>query len=294
MRGESEVSNESGTLAAGDDAWPYTLSFGDPGHYIGGSGTAADPYIMGPSLIIAFPNAESMASFLSGLKFSDTGGIGGGSLAGIGGGIGGNGGGLGSSIRAGAIGSLKTTAGWAYDAVYDMGATLAGGGTGLASRAINGLVPNTATGYGLGQLSDYYFSLRSPAARAGWYDPHSFGIKAANYLSIVLNPEGAGSKINMFRDLTVADLGVKGTVTQLKGSLAINNGIARVNVAALRGKIENPLQLIKNLANTAKAEGATALRIEAQISNPRLRNVLEGRYNMFRSGDKDVIIILLE
>ena len=65
-----------------------------------------------------------------------------------------------------------------------------------------------------------------------------------------------------------------------------------MRVAALSGEIKNPLQVMNNLLNIARAEGAIGLRIEALISNPRLRSVLEARYGLFHAGGKDVIVIV--
>ena len=95
------------------------------------------------------------------------------------------------------------------------------------------------------------------------------------------------------RALTVADLGIQGTVKQLNASLSIRNGVAYVRVAALSGEIKNPLQVMNNLIGLAKSQGATALRIEAMVSNPRLRSILEARYGLFHSGGKDVITVLI-
>jgi RHS repeat-associated protein len=95
------------------------------------------------------------------------------------------------------------------------------------------------------------------------------------------------------RALTAADMGIQGTVRQLKGTFSVRNGVARVSIDALSADINNPFQVIKNLSEAAKAEGAEYLRIEAQVSEAagRLRAVLQGRYTMFRSAGKDVIII---
>lgn len=96
------------------------------------------------------------------------------------------------------------------------------------------------------------------------------------------------------RPLTVADLGVKGTLQELKGSFAVENGVANVRVDMIRGEISNPFEIIKNLSNTARAQGASSLRIEATLANEQLYNVLVKRYGLVTEGGKDIITIQLK
>lgn len=61
-----------------------------------------------------------------------------------------------------------------------------------------------------------------------------------------------------------------------------------------QGQIKNPFQIIDNLSATARASGATSLRIEATVANERLYNVLAQRYGMTSQGATDVIVIPLK
>jgi hypothetical protein len=96
------------------------------------------------------------------------------------------------------------------------------------------------------------------------------------------------------RPLTAADLGVKGAIQDLKGSIAVENGVANVRVDMIRGEISNPFEIIKNLSNTARAQGASSLRIEATLANEQLYNVLVKRYGLVTEGGKDIITIPLK
>jgi len=89
------------------------------------------------------------------------------------------------------------------------------------------------------------------------------------------------------RDLTAADLGVKGNLTQLKGSITVKYGAATVTVDMIEGKISNPLGIVKNLSDLAKASGATSLTVQGTIANPSLYRALEGRYGLKTDGSVD-------
>jgi RHS repeat-associated protein len=95
---------------------------------------------------------------------------------------------------------LKAKLDWAFDQIWDPAASVTGWasdalGSGLdmwgASWGISGL------GYDLDQMAEDLYNSRSPAARAGWYDPNSPVTKLANaVVPILINPEmGAGGKI---------------------------------------------------------------------------------------------------
>jgi len=101
----------------------------------------------------------------------------------------------------------------------------------------------------------------------------------------------AKKAVNFSRELTTADLGIKGTVQELHGTFAVKDGIATMRVDMIRGKIQNPLQVMSNMIETAKANGATTLRIEGTIANERLYNILQNRYGLTSSGATDLITI---
>jgi hypothetical protein len=96
------------------------------------------------------------------------------------------------------------------------------------------------------------------------------------------------------RELKAADLGVKGTVQELRGTFAVKDGVATMRVDMIRGEVKNPLQVVGNMAEAAKANGATTLRIEGTIANERLYNALQKRYGLTSSGAKDLITIPLK
>jgi hypothetical protein len=98
---------------------------------------------------------------------------------------------------------------------------------------------------------------------------------------------------NFSRELKAADLGIRGTVKELKGTFAVKDGVATMRVDMIVGKIDNPLQVVGNMVNEARAAGASTLRIEGSIANDRLYNVLNARYGLTSSGATDSITIQL-
>lgn len=66
-----------------------------------------------------------------------------------------------------------------------------------------------------------------------------------------------------------------------------------MRVDMIHGEVQNPLQVVGNMAEAAKASGATSLRIEGTIANERLYNVLQRRYGLTSSGATDSITIPL-
>jgi YD repeat-containing protein len=62
----------------------------------------------------------------------------------------------------------------------------------------------------------------------------------------------------------------------------------------IEGAIRNPLEIIGNLANLARKEGAHTLQIRARIANERLYDVLKKRYGMVSEGGEDLITIKLK
>jgi hypothetical protein len=90
-----------------------------------------------------------------------------------------------------------------------------------------------------------------------------------------------GVAANTFtRALTQADLGIKGTLQQLKGTFSISEGTATVRIDMIEGNIANPLNIFRNLSQTAQAAGAEKLRIESFLANPALNDILIRRYGM--------------
>jgi hypothetical protein len=108
--------------------------------------------------------------------------------------------------------------------------------------------------------------------------------------SAVAADEGVNAA-NFSRNLTAADLGVKGTVSELKGTISVKDGVATVTVDMIRADIKNPLGVMKNLADLAKANGATTLRVEGSLANEKLAGALAGRYGVTTSGAVDTITI---
>jgi RHS repeat-associated protein len=96
------------------------------------------------------------------------------------------------------------------------------------------------------------------------------------------------------RALSQADLGVKGGLQELKGRYEITNGVANVRVDMIRGEISNPFKIIENLSANARAQGASTLRIEGTIANPRLYNVLQNRYGLTTAGPNEIIEVPLK
>ena len=99
---------------------------------------------------------------------------------------------------------------------------------------------------------------------------------------------------NFSRELKAADLGVNGTVQELRGIFVVKDGVAIMRVDMIRAEVQNPLQVVGNMAAAAaRASGATSLRIEGTIANERLYNVLKSRYGLTSSGATDSITIPL-
>jgi RHS repeat-associated protein len=95
------------------------------------------------------------------------------------------------------------------------------------------------------------------------------------------------------RALTVADLGVQGSISELKGTFSVSEGAATVRIDMIRGSIRNPFQIIENLAKLASKAGASTLRIEGTIANEKLYEVLAKRYGLQTEGATDYILIQL-
>lgn len=95
------------------------------------------------------------------------------------------------------------------------------------------------------------------------------------------------------RPLIPSDLGVKGTLTQLQGSVSVADDVATVRIDMIEGEVKNPFEIMKNLSELARQNGAKKLCIEATLANEDLFNILKKRYNL-QEGAPDKITILLE
>lgn len=112
--------------------------------------------------------------------------------------------------------------------------------------------------------------------------------------------KGAGKmskmvKVNSFtRALKASDLGIKGTLNQLKGTFSVTDNVANVRIDMINAEITNPFSVIKNLTNTAREVGASKLRIEGVIAYPKLYNTLKKRYDLVTIDKKEIIEINIE
>jgi len=107
--------------------------------------------------------------------------------------------------------------------------------------------------------------------------------------------EGAVKQISNFsRDIHAKDLGLEGSVQELTGIFKLKDGVATMRVDMIKAEIANPMQIVKNMTETAKKNGATTLNIEGTIANERLYGILQKRYGMESQGARDVIKISLE
>ena len=96
--------------------------------------------------------------------------------------------------------------------------------------------------------------------------------------------------------MTAGDLGLDPkALTKLEGTFTVEGGLATARVDMIEGQLgSSGLGAIKNLSATAKAAGATELRIESTLANERLYDVLNARYGVTTEGATDVITIPLK
>jgi RHS repeat-associated protein len=99
---------------------------------------------------------------------------------------------------------------------------------------------------------------------------------------------------DLSRSLLPSDLGVRGSLQELRGTFSVTGGNATVRVDMISGKITNPFGVIRNLAGAARAQGATTLRVEGTIANEALYNVLQKRFGLVTEGATDFFEIPLE
>jgi hypothetical protein len=95
---------------------------------------------------------------------------------------------------------VKPYFGWAGDQLVDSSAIAAGTLTELGATAtdmLGGGLGNPQLGSDLGfhDSASGYFDLMSPFARAGWYDPNSWGAVALGIGSMFVNPGAAPTKV---------------------------------------------------------------------------------------------------
>jgi hypothetical protein len=102
-------------------------------------------------------------------------------------------------------------------------------------------------------------------------------------------------KIDVERPLKPEDLGLKGVIKELRGTIKVTDNVAIVKVDFIEAKFtENPLTAISNLSKLAKSSGATSLRIEGTLANPQLLSVRSQRYGVVTQGAREVITIGLK
>jgi hypothetical protein len=83
-------------------------------------------------------------------------------------------------------------------------------------------------------------------------------------------------------------------LTRLEGTFAVKDGVATVKMAMIEGELgASAMGVIHNLSETARAAGATTLRIEATLANESLFKVFNARYGIVTEGAIDVITIPL-
>ena len=80
---------------------------------------------------------------------------------------------------------------------------------------------------------------------------------------------------------------------ELKGTFSVTGQKAVARVDMIEAEVGNPLSIIEILANTARAHGATALRIEGTVANPKLMRVLERKYGFKTEGASGYIELML-
>jgi RHS repeat-associated protein len=112
-------------------------------------------------------------------------------------------------------------------------------------------------------------------------------------LGASLEAAGPAMAVVASRALTAADLGLAGDIRQLRGTVSIADDVVTVRVEMIDGEIRNPFQVLTNLAQGARAQGANTLRIEGSLANERLYNALVKRYGLTTVGGVDVITIPL-
>lgn len=76
------------------------------------------------------------------------------------------------------------------------------------------------------------------------------------------------------RSLTTEDLGVKGNVKELNGTISVQGKIAVVQIDMIEGVISNPNSVLPNLMRLARFNGADILIVRATVANPKLYELM--------------------
>jgi hypothetical protein len=102
-----------------------------------------------------------------------------------------------------------------------------------------------------------------------------------------MSPKDPNEEKSKTRDLTADDLGVKGELTDLRGTYTTEGAKITIRVDMIEGNITNPLGVVNNLVSGARAQGASMLRVEGRLANEQLYNVLTRRYGLKSQGGID-------
>ncbi len=98
---------------------------------------------------------------------------------------------------------------------------------------------------------------------------------------------------NFSRPLRAEDFGGNVDFKELIGNLSVQDNVAIARVDIMSGKINSVFDIIAGLKETAKAQGANTLIINADVANLRLRDILERKYGLVRENNQDIIRIPL-
>jgi len=133
----------------------------------------------------------------------------------------------------------KSVAGWAFDQAHDLMATLLGIGVEFAGAGADiigeAFFNDPRMGEGLRNLSFDYYDSRSPAAKAGWYDPSNPGTMAASFGLMFVNPEGASASLLAAKEVNqVFWSGGRAAEEAASRWALLNNGIIIADTAAGR------------------------------------------------------------
>lgn len=79
---------------------------------------------------------------------------------------------------------------------------------------------------------------------------------------------------NLLRPLQASDFGVK-SLKALEGSLRVDGSLATVAIRNIEGNLGHYMDALSKLKDTARATGATSLRLEGTVANPTLQRALE-------------------
>jgi RHS repeat-associated protein len=79
---------------------------------------------------------------------------------------------------------------------------------------------------------------------------------------------------NLLRPLQASDFGVK-SLKALEGSLRVDGSLATVTIRNIEGNLGHYMDALNKLRDTARATGATTLRLEGTVANPTLLRALE-------------------